>query len=200
MMLYLLKKSSLFLELCDGGDIWLANSELISDLKSAIAKELVKDESIFYAIDSPNIKDFKQANKLMYTHIYPYHRIPQTITETNTYITFQVHIREMSSWTKRWIPTILEIWIYSHDQHMKVENVPKVSDDRNDYISKLLDKKFNGRSAFGNNKDPKNDVHLYESLNLTLNEEGATQQGFLYRHMMFRTKDLNNSSCNEESW
>lgn len=178
----------------------MANSELVSDLKSAIAKELVKDEALFYAIDSNDINDFKQANKLMYKHIYPYHRITETVTETSTFITFQVHIREMSSWNKRWIAAILEIYIYSHDKHMKVENIPKVTDNRNDYIAKLLDKKFNGRSSFGNNKDPKNDVRLYDNLSLTLNEEGATTQGFLYRHMMFKTKDLNNAPCKDESW
>ena len=158
----------------------------------------MKDEALFHAIDSKNITDFKQANKLMYTHIFPYHRITPTITETSTYITFQVHIREMSSWTKKWITPMLEIWIYSHNDHMKVDNVPKISDNRNDYIAKLLDNKFNGRSSFGNNKDPQNDVRLYDSLSLSLNEEGATSQGFLYRHMIFKTKDLNNAPCNEE--
>lgn len=180
--------------------IWLANSELVSDLKSAIAKELIKDESLFYAIDSNEIKDIKQANKLMYKHIYPYHRITETITETSTLITFQVHIREMSSWNKKWIAVFLEIYIYSHDKHMKVENIPKVTDNRNDYISKLLDKKFNGRNSFGDNKDPKNDVRLYENLTLTTNEEGVTSPGLLYRHMIFKTKDLNNSPCNQEGW
>lgn len=176
----------------------MANSELISDLKSAISKELINDEALFYAIDSHEITNPKQANKLMYKHIFPYHRITETITETNTLITFQVHIREMSTWDKRWISAILEIYIYSHDQHMKVENIPKITDNRNDYIAKLLDKKFNGRSSFGNNKDPKNDVRLYESLDLTINEEGVTSQGFLYRHLMFRTKDLNNNPCNRD--
>lgn len=178
----------------------MANSELISDLKSAIIKELVKDEALFYAIDSHEIQDIKEANKLIYKHIFPYHRINETITETSTLITLQVHIQEMSTPNKRWIIPVLEIYIYSHDQHMKVENIPKVSDNRNDYISKLLDKKFNGRSSLGDNKDPKNDIHLYGSLDLTLNEEGATQQGFLYRHMIFKTKDLNNSPCNEKGW
>lgn len=176
----------------------MANSELISDLKSAIVKELVNDEGLFYAIDSHDITNPKQANKLMYKHIFPYHRITQTVTETDTYLTFQVHIREMSSWNKRWISAILEFYIYSHDKHMKVENIPKVTDNRNDYIGKLLDKKFNGRSSFGNNKDSANDIRLYESLDLTLNEEGVTQQGFLYRHLMFKTKDLNNNPCNRD--
>ncbi len=173
---------------------------MISDLKSAIIKEIINDESLFYAIDSNEIKDIKQANKLVYKHIFPYHRIDGTVTETSTLITLQVHNREMSSWTKKWIASILEIWIYSHSAHMKVDNIPKVNDNRNDYIAKLLDKKFNGRSSFGNNKDSKNDIRLYESLTLTTNEEGATAQGFLYRHMIFKTKDLNNSPCNQEGW
>lgn len=173
---------------------------MISDLKSAIIKEIINDETLFYAIDSNEITDIKHANKLIYKHIFPYHRINETITETSTLITLQVHIREMSSWNKKWITPILEIWVYSHSAHMKVDNIPKVNDNRNDYIAKLLDKKFNGRSSFGNNKDPKNDIRLYGSLDLTLNEEGATQQGFLYRHMMFRTKDLNSAPCNDESW
>lgn len=176
----------------------MANSELVSDLKKAVMNEVMKDEALFYAIDSHEITDFKQANKLMYNHIFPYHRITPTIVETNTYITFQVHIREANWWNKKWITPMLEIWIYSHNDHMQVKNVPKVTDNRNDYISKLLDNKFNGRSSFGNNKDPKNDVRLYDSLSLSLNEEGVTQQGFPYRHMIFKTKDLNNAPCNEE--
>ncbi len=134
----------------------------------------------------------------MYTHLFPYHKITETIDEVGTFITFQVHIREMSSWNKKWISAILEFWIYSQDRHMEVNNIPKISDNRNDYIAKLLDQKFNGRSSFGGNKDPKNDIRLFTSLDLSLNEEGANNQGFLYRHLILKTKDINNSPCNTE--
>ena len=80
---------------------------------------------------------------------------------------------------------------------MEVKNIPKISDTRNDYISRLIDKKFNGRSSFGGSKDPKNDISTYGSLNLVLNDEGSTTQGFLYRHMVFETKDLNKSLCED---
>ncbi len=134
----------------------------------------------------------------MYTHLFPYHKITETIDEVGTFITFQVHIREMSSWNKKWISAILEFWIYSQDRHMEVNNIPKISDNRNDYIAKLLDQKFNGRSSFGGNIDPKNDIRLFTSLDLSLNEEGANNQGFLYRHLILKTKDINNSPCNTE--
>lgn len=180
--------------------IFLANSDLISHLKSAVTKELLNDEALFYAIDSSEITDFTKADLLMYKHIFPYHRKTEDTTDAGTFITFQVHIREMSSWDKRWISVILEFYIYSHDFHMEVNHNPKTSDNRNDYIAELLDKKFNGRSSFGNNEAPENDIHLYDSLDLTLNEEDATPQGLLYRHLMFRTKDLNHIPCNQKGW
>lgn len=161
----------------------------------AIIKELVKDEAIFNAIDSSEIKNFKNANKLVYKHIFPYGRVPETITETMTLITIQVHIREGRFRNKIFITPTIEFRIYSHQDHMEVKNIPKISDTRNDYLSRLIDHKFNGRSSFGGNKDPQYDISTYGSLDLVLNEENSTPQGFLYRRMIFETKDLNSSIC-----
>jgi len=176
----------------------LANSTLVTDLKSAVIKELVNDETFFYAIDSPWIKDRKQANKLVYKHIFPFHQNPETITETITFITIQVHVPKTYARSRTWVAPNLEIWVYSHNEHMKVENIPKVSDNRNDYISKLLDKKFNGRNVLGNSKKDENNLHLYGKLDLVANIEGAASKDFLYRQMIFETKDLNNSFCEDE--
>lgn len=167
----------------------------MTDLKLAVIKELVKDENIFNAIDSHEVKDFKSAKDLVYAHIFPYARIPETITETTTLITIQVHIRENKFRDRTFIIPTIEFRIYSHQDHMKVENIPKISDTRNDYISRLIDSRFNGRSSFGDNKDPQFDIGTYGSLDLVLNEEGSTSQGFLYRRMLFETKDLNKSIC-----
>lgn len=67
--------------------VQIANSTLVTDLKSALIKEIINDETLFYAIDSNEIKDIKQANKLVYKHIFPYHQNPETIKETNTFLT-----------------------------------------------------------------------------------------------------------------
>lgn len=158
-------------------------------------KELVKDEEFFHAIDSPEIKDFKKANNLVHSHIFPYGRVPQTLTETLTLLTIQVHIKEGKFRDRTFIIPTVEFRIYSHQDHMKVKNVPKISDTRNDYISRIIDQKFNGRSSFGANKDPQYDIGTYGSLDLVVNEEGSTSQGFLYRRMLFETKDFNHSRC-----
>ena len=88
---------------------------------------------------------------------------------------------------KAFVSPTIEIWIYSHQQHMIVDNVPKVTSNRNDYLSELIDNKFNGRSGFGIGK-----------LELTSNIEGNYQADYLYRKLTFQATDLNNSLCEEE--
>lgn len=173
----------------------MANSSLVSDLKKAVIAELINDESIFYAIDSPHISKPENADELIYKHIFPYHKNPETITETITFLTVQVHIPKTYDRNNTWVVPRLEVWILSHDAHMKVNNIPKISDNRNDYISKLLDKKFNGRDTLGVSKNDKNNLHLYGKLDLVSNVEGAFSKEFLYRQMIFEMKDLNNSLC-----
>lgn len=173
----------------------MANSSLINDIKRAVISELVNDESIFYAINSPDITSLDEADKLVYSHIFPYHKNPETITKTITFLTIQVHIPKTYDKNNTWVIPRLEIWILSHDQHMKVDNIPKISDNRNDYISKLIDKKFNGRTSLGISNNADNNLSLYGKLDLVSNVEGAFSTEFLYRQMIFETKDLNNSLC-----
>lgn len=178
----------------------MANSAIVTALKNAVMDEIMKDENLFYAIDSPTIKDFSQSDKLLYTHIFPFHKNLDTITENITFLTFQVHIpksRDRNVSSRTWVTPQLEIWIFSHNDHMKVENIPKIKDNRNDYISKLLDKKFNGKDTFGGNKKDSNNVHIYGRLELVCNIEGTFSKDFLYRQMIFEMKDLNNSLCED---
>ena len=173
----------------------MANSSIISDLKSAVIKELINDENIFYAIDSPYIKSPEYADELVYKHIFPYHKNTATITDTITFLTIQVHIPKTYDKNNTWTTPRLEIWIISHDAHMEVNNIPKVSANRNDYISQLLDEKFNGKGTFGVSQKDSNNVHIYGKMDLISNTEGAFSKDFLYRQMVFEMKDLNDSFC-----
>lgn len=175
----------------------MANSEIITDLKKAVMKEIVNDETFFHAIHSPDITDIECADELIYKHIFPYHQNPETVDKVITFLTIQVHIPKTYDRNKTWVVPRLEIWVFSHNGHMKVDNIPKVSDNRNDYISKLLDKKFNGRDSLGGSKDEKYNVKLYGKLDLVSNVEGAYSKDFLYRQLIFEMKDLNNSLCEE---
>lgn len=162
----------------------MANSSFIGKAKNKIIKEFIKDESIVKAIGS----SVDSPEKLVGTHIFNYHQNPNTLTTVDTFITIQVHIpqsyyRDNIAFVK---PTI-EIWIISHEKHMEVKNIPKVTDNRNDYLSKLIDEKLNGRSDLG-----------FGRLTLLSNIEGAYQHDYVFRQMMFEGTDLNDSLCDIE--
>lgn len=173
----------------------MANGTIITDLKNAVIKEIINDDALFYAIDSPDIADIDNADSLVNENIFTYHQNPETILKAETFLTIQVHIPKAYGRSKVLITPTLEIWIISHQGHMKVDNIPKVIDNRNDYISKLLDKKFNGRNILGGSSNSKNNLHLCGSLKLVSNTEGALNSDFLYRRMIFETVDVNDSVC-----
>lgn len=161
----------------------MANSSIIGKIKNKIIKEFIKDENIIAAINSSQI-DSKKPEKLVGTHIFNYHQNPNTINTVQTFITIQVHIPYSYGLSPTYVKPTVEIWIISHEKHMIVDNIPKITDNRNDYLSKLIDKKLNGRSDFG-----------ISELNLTSNVEGSYQQNYVYRKMVFQGTDLNKSLC-----
>lgn len=168
----------------------MANSSIINKAKNKIVKEFIKDQDIIDAIHSSTIKS-NEPEKLINTHIFNYNQNPHTLHMVGTFITIQVHIpqsyyTDYNASATRVKPTI-EIWIVSHEKHMIVDNVPKVTQNRNDYLSELIDKKINGRSGFG----------IGETILLS-NVEGSFQQDYLFRKMIFQCTDLNWSLCNED--
>ena len=164
----------------------MANSSIINIAKNKIIKEFIKDKEIVEAIHSSKIsKDTPE--DLINTHIFDYHQNPQTLDEVNTFITIEVNIPEPFYWEKTYVHPIVEIYIYSHEKHMKVDNVPKITMNRNDYLSTLIDKKLNGKSGFG-----------ISDLKLKSNTGGAVQMDYLYRRIVFEGTDFNDSLCREE--
>lgn len=163
----------------------MANSSIIGKAKNRIIKEFIKDKEIVAAINSSKITS---PEKLKGTHIFDYHQNPHTMNTVETFITVQVHIPQPFSFDdKTFVKPIVEIWIISHEKHMVVDNIPKVTENRNDYLSRLIDNKLNGKSGFGIGK-----------LNLTTNNEGAYQQDYVFRKMVFECLDLNASLCVDE--
>jgi len=174
----------------------MANSSIVSEIKDKIIKEIINDENLFYAINSPDVTNPKEADELINTHLFRYHQNPNTINKSITFITIQVHIAKTNRYNDNdpWIRPTVEIWIISHENCMKVNNVPKITANRNDYISQLLDDKFNGRNVLGTERD-KNPLKLLGKLDLVENSEGAFAADYLYRKMVFIGRDLNDALC-----
>ena len=168
----------------------MANSSIIRKAKNKIVKEFIKDKEIVAAINSSEVIP-NEPEKLIGKHIFNYNQNPHTLNIVGTFITIQVHIphdyyTDYNASNTRVRPTI-EIWIISHEKHMNVDNVPKVTQNRNDYLSELIDNKINGKRGFG----------IGETVLLS-NTEGAFQQDYLFRKMIFQCVDLNWSLCEDE--
>lgn len=169
----------------------MANSSIIRIAKNKIVKEFIKDADIIAAINSSEIKP-NEPEKLINKHIFDYNQNPHTLNIVGTFITIQVHIPQNyyddyhGSSIIHVKPTI-EIWIVSHEKHMIVDNVPKITQNRNDYLSELIDKKINGKTGFG-----------IGETKLVSNVEGAFQADYLFRKMIFQCLDLNASICEDE--
>lgn len=169
----------------------MSNSSIVRKAKNRIIKEFIKDNDIIAAINSSDINP-NEPEKLIGTHIFNYNQNPHTLNKVGTFITIQVHIPQnyYSDYHGNSVihvkPTI-EIWIISHEKHMIVDNVPKVTQNRNDYLSELIDNKINGKSGFG-----------IGNVKLISNIEGASQTDYLYRKLTFQCLDLNWSFCEND--
>lgn len=173
----------------------MANSSIITKMKDKVISEIINDETLFYAINSPEYKDPNYADDLIGTHIFNYNQNPNTLNKAITFLTIEVDIPKTYDSNNTWVLPRLEIWIISHESCMKVDNIPKITANRNDYISQLLDLKFNGRESIGISPNPKENLNLYGKLNLVSNIGKAYSADYLYRQMIFETKDLNDSLC-----
>lgn len=171
----------------------MANSSIIRKAKNKIIKEFIKDKDIVAAINSNEIKP-NESEKLIGKHIFNYNQNPHTLNIVGTFITVQVHIPQNfysdyhGNSTIHVKPTI-EIWIVSHEKHMTVDNVPKITQNRNDYLSELIDRKINGKRGFG-----------IGETKLTSNIEGSFQIDYLYRKLTFECLDLNSSMCDDNDY
>lgn len=162
----------------------MSNSSIIGEAKKKIIKELINDDAIINAID-PVHMDCNE--ELVNKYIFNFHQNPTTINDAKTFITIQVHIPRQHFGSNILIDSNVEIWILSHEAHMRVDNIPKVTENRNDYISKLIDGKLNGSTLFG-----------IGELKLKSNVEGSFQKDWLFRQMVFEVVEVNNSLCNKE--
>lgn len=164
----------------------MANSAIVGKIKNKIIKELIKDPDIIKAIGSTEVSE-STPEKYLNKHIFNYHQNPYTLNIVGTFITIQVHLPSSADKNGTFMTAKIEIHIISHEKNMIVNNVPKITQNRNDYLGQLIDTKFNGRSGFGIGK-----------LNLAINIEGAFRDEYLFRRLVFECTDLNNSLCEEE--
>jgi hypothetical protein len=154
--------------------------------------DICTDEAFYYAINPPTIASVNDMCDMDGKYIFDYNKNPNTITDTIAFITIKVSTFKFGSGNSVYVRPKVDVYIYCHNNWMNVDNIPKIKANRLDYISQLIDAKFNGITSF-NSIEPV--VNLLGGLELVENSEDTFSDTFQSRHMIFITKDLNSSLC-----
>lgn len=161
----------------------MANSTIVLTLKNKIINALCEDPDIDSLIDSP----VYHGKQLKGKHIFNCNKNPETVEETMTFITVMASVYSKDS-NSTFVASKVVINIYTHNGHMELP--PEYLNDdeyfnRNDYLSYLIDEKFNGSTEYGG----------FGKLKLISNDEYTPSKEFNGRVLIFQTVDINDSTC-----
>lgn len=158
----------------------MAVANAISDWKNKAIELVIGQDEIMELLDM----DEAEADDPMYTRIFPYNHIPQTIEETKVYITFTVNIPKIT-FNKIWAYPRLTVRVIAHQERMKL-NMAGVSATRIDYLAKLIVDLLT-KNDFG-----------YGKLHLATNFEDLYNYIFHYRELVFIGEELVDNYCETE--
>lgn len=166
----------------------MPNSSLITDVKNDMLVAMQNDDEIVNAL---GVNDDEDIESLIGVRMFPHWFVPDTQETVKTYICIEVNI---NSYEKRYSSVIdyktydiatIEIYILSHQKDLYM-NKSGISAIRTDYLSCLIDKKFNGSTVFG-----------IGELQRISNEWCSTKDNvYRYRRVVFQAVDFNKEMCN----
>lgn len=163
----------------------MPNSDCIRIWKNQILSDLQNDDEIIKVL---GVHQDEDVDNLVDTRLFPYYYIPDVQEEVKTYIMVEIDIRQNQN---RFRSNVSDVYSYptivftvmSHQDNMKL-NLAGISATRTDYLSELIDKKYNGAQDFGIGK-----IHLLS------NSAGSLNDTYRYRQLVFQALDLNDSFC-----
>lgn len=163
----------------------MANSSCVSNWKNQILSDLQNDNEIIEAL---NLHEDDDPDDLVWSRLFPHYYIPDTQEAVKTYIMVEIDVQSNRS---RYEPMKYDLYAYptitftvlSHQKDMEMK-MAGVSATRIDYISMLLDKKYNGTDGFGLGR-----------LQLTSNIAGNLNDTYRIRQLTFQTVDFSDSLC-----
>lgn len=162
----------------------MANSECISDWKQQILSDLQNDEEIVKIL---GVTEDELEEGLMYKRFFPFSYIIDTQTEVKTYICVEISMDRTNDFRFRsdiFIRPIITFRVIAHQDDMRITDIPTYK-NRVDYLSELIDKKYNGKSINGS----------YE-LQLLKNQALDISPVYKERVVQFRGITLDKTICN----
>ena len=122
------------------------NDNLIEDYRNVITNEILSNETIVKVLSNDTC-DVESADKLLWEHLVPQQYIPDTITETGSYILYDLDeevLFSKGSNRSTYVELTLYFWVFTH------KDMPKYKERlRNDILTKELKKLFGGVNNMG---------------------------------------------------
>lgn len=121
--------------------------------------------------------DIEEPDEAIYTYIFPYFHIPDTIEAAHSYICFKVNMTDRSNVNDWYENFTLTVWVIVNQALMKMKGHGGAT--RVDYLSGLVEKELHGSTIFG-----------IKQLKITSNIEDNMDLHHRVRIMTFKTQDL----------
>ena len=122
------------------------NDNLIEDYRSVITNTILSNETIVKVLSNDTL-DLESADELVWEHLVPQQYIPDTITETGSYILYDMDenvLYSKGSTKGTYTELTLYFWVLTH------KDMPKYKGRlRNDILSRELKKMFNETDGLG---------------------------------------------------
>lgn len=158
------------------------NSSCLRQWKNRILSELQNDEHFLEVLGTTE----EEREDLVYYRLFPHYYIPDTIDKVTTYVCVEIDIRT-HTWSKLYAYPTITFTILAHQDDMKL-NMAGISATRIDYLSELIDTKYNGALDFGVGK-----------LELETNIAGNLNTKYRYRQLVFKGVDINDNLCDRNN-
>ena len=122
------------------------NDNLIEDYRSLITNTILSNKTIVKVLSNDTL-DLESADELLWEHLVPQQYIPDTITETGSYILYDMDenvLYSKGSTKGTYTELTLYFWVLTH------KDMPKYKGRlRNDILSRELKKMFNETDGLG---------------------------------------------------
>ena len=156
----------------------------ITRYKNKLMSSIINSPELIALVNDSYIEggEIIDANGLVYKQIFPFYYIPDTQTETLSYVIMKVNGLGVSG--KIYNKAEVYICVMSHQDIMKVEDA---GGTRIDLMGEIIEDLFNGRDDFG-----------FGEMELKSNAEININTTYRGRELRFFVEDFNADACKDE--